>query len=109
MPYVDVKAHAPKLGVRVRPSDPDAPNAAERGKWGAAKSDYRVPVSKRMKGDYERERDGRLRVRPEMHHDVLGNYEERTWNEHKDAIIERAEEKFLKHESPRAVHDCGTG
>ena len=62
-----------------------------------------------MKGDYERERDGRLRVRPEMHHDVLGNYEERTWNEHKDAIIERAEEKFLKHESPRAVHDCGTG
>lgn len=114
--YVHVKAHAPrlgvradrpKMGVRIRASDPDAPNAAERGKWGAAQSDYRVPVSKRMKGEYERESDGRLRVRPEMHHDVLGNYEERTWSESKDAIIERAEENFLKHESPRAVHDCG--
>ena len=115
-PYVHMRAHAPRLGVRVNKpepavrfhsSDPDAPNAAERSKWGAVRSDYRVPASKRMRGDYEQESDGRVRVRPEMHHDVLGNYEERTWSESKDTIIQRAEENFLKHESPRAVHDCG--
>ena len=39
-----------------------------------------------------------------MHHDVLGDYEERTWNANKDKIIENAEADFLKHESPRGIY-----
>jgi hypothetical protein len=122
-PYVDMKAapakgvlhpkpHPGKLGVRVTPTgsgDPDTPTTVEQARWGGVKTDarVRVPEAKRMKGDYEREGDGSVRVRPEMHHDVLGNYEQRTWAANKDAIVENAEEEFLKHESPMAVHDCG--
>jgi len=118
-PYVDMQAHSrvankkPKMGVQVTASgsgDPDTPNSAERERWSEARDDHhqvQVPNLKRMKGEYERESDGRVRVRPQMHHDVLGDYEQRTWSANKDTIIQHAEEQFLKHESPMAVHDCG--
>eukprot|EP00960_Hanusia_phi_P065924 766255-Hanusia_phi.AAC.2 len=32
---------------------------------------------------------------------------QRSWSEDKDSELEMEEEKFLEHESPRAVHDCG--
>ena len=69
------------------------------------------PCALCIPGEYEPVAGGRVRVRPAMHHDAVkdfdNKYEERTWSAAKDSVIQRAEEAFVQHESPRAVHDCG--
>jgi hypothetical protein len=107
--------------------DPDSPDAEERAKWGTAsahadtasatvssvlnKLTKQLSKTARVGGydapnapghaDIEHLRDGTTRVKPQMHHDVLGDYEQRTWAANRDSIVEKAEEEFVKHESPK--------
>jgi len=107
--------------------DPDSPDAEERAKWGTAsahadtasatvssvlnKLTKELSKTARVGGydapnapghaDIEHLRDGTTRVKPQMHHDVLGDYEQRTWAANRDSIVEKAEEEFVKHESPK--------